>query len=234
MSFLGPLHYDRAKYDEKSRSFRRRRFALFLPLIDHVLDDRARCEILDIGGDPDYWDSVGDLLQQRCCRITLLNRAPYPVDPDKYVSLPGDARDLRQFPDMSFDLVHSNSVIEHVGRWPEMQAMAREVRRLAPNYFVQTPNFWFPIEPHCATPLFHWLPEAIRLSMLMRRPRGHWGRAADVETAMRQIQSVALLDRSMLASLFPDAEIHRERFLGMTKSLIAVRTSPPILRASAP
>jgi hypothetical protein len=124
---------------------------------------------------------------------------------------------------MSFDLVHSNSVIEHVGRWDDMKAMAQEVRRLAPSYFVQTPYFWFPIEPHCSTAFFHWVPEPMRVSMLLRRPRWHWGQAPDVDTAMHLIESAVLIDHRMLNALFPDATIHRERFLGLTKSLIAVR-----------
>jgi hypothetical protein len=115
-------------------------------------------------------------------------------------------------------------VIEHVGSWHDMKAMAQEVRRLAPCYFVQTPYFWFPVEPHNSTLFFHWMPESTRVSLLMRRPRGRWGKAPDVDTAMRQIQSATLLDFRMLATLFPDATIHRERILGLTKSLVAIRT----------
>jgi SAM-dependent methyltransferase len=205
------------------RDFRRRRFQRFLGLIDHVLLKRENCRILDIGGEPEYWEAVADMLGPRKWHVTLLNQTLYPVEDGRFASLVGDARDLSSFADMSFDLVHSNSVIEHVGRWPDMRAMAGEVRRLAPGYFVQTPYFWFPMEPHNSTLFFHWMPESVRVSMLMRRPRGHWGKAPNLETAMLQIQSAVLLDYRMLATLFPDATIERERFLGVTKSLIAVR-----------
>jgi len=211
-----------------SRTFRRRRFRYFLDLVDQVLTSNPVCRILDIGGEPAYWAVVADMMGNRPYHVTLLNREIYETDEAKLTSVSGDARDLCQFADDSFDVVHSNSVIEHVGRWDDMAAMSREVRRLAPNYFVQTPYFWFPIEPHCSTALFHWLPESVRLSMLMRKPRGSWGQAKDVDTAMRQIHSSTLLDKRMLGMLFPDAMIVREKVLGLTKSLIAIRSADAV------
>lgn len=223
MSGWATLRLSGAERAARGRAFRRRRFERFVRLVDHVLAHRDGCRILDIGGEPDYWDDVADILEGRRWRVTFVNLTTFSVDETRFTSLAGDACDLSALEDMSFDVVHSNSVIEHVGRWSDMQAMAREVRRLAPIYFVQTPYFWFPIEPHCATAFFHWMPELVRLSMLMRRPRGHWGKAPDVDTAMGQIHSNVLLDYRMLTTLFPDATIYRERFLGLTKSLIAVR-----------
>ncbi len=61
------------------------------------------------------------------------------------------------FGDREFDIAFSNSVIEHVP--PELQAaFAAEVSRVADRYFVQTPNRYFPIEPHYQLPLFQFLP----------------------------------------------------------------------------
>jgi hypothetical protein len=211
------------KKEIRSRTFRRRRFRLFLKLIDRVLLKHHNCRILDVGGEPQYWRAVADILGSRDIHVTLLNKTIYPADNIMFESVAGDARNLSSLADMSFDLVHSNSVVEHVGHWQDMRSMAHEVRRLAPSYFVQTPNFWFPVEQHCSTLFFHWMPEPIRVSMLMRRPRSHWGQAPDIDTAMRQIQSVMLLDYRALAALFPDSKIYRERFLGLTKSLIAMR-----------
>ena len=205
------------------RSFRRRRFSLFLNLVDEVLSTQETCRILDIGGEPGYWNDTEDILGGRRRHVTLVNLTRFPVEESRFTSVAGDARNLSSYADMSFDLAHSNSVIEHVGSWRDMKAMAQEVRQLAPRYFVQTPYFWFPVEPHNSTFAFHWMPESIRVSLLMRRPRGRWGQAPDVDTAMRQLQSAVLLDRRMLATLFPDATIHRERLFGLTKSLIAIR-----------
>ena len=164
-----------------------------------------------------------DLLDGRKVEITLVNTIFGGSSESGMVHVLGDARKLEALADFSFDLVHSNSVIEHVGRWEDMCSMAQEVRRLAPGYFVQTPYFWFPVEPHCTTAFFHWLPQSIRVSMLMRKPRGAWGIASDIDTAMRQIQSNSLLDKRMMAALFPDAYIEGERFAGLVKSLTAIR-----------
>jgi hypothetical protein len=216
-----------------SRIFRRRRFQACLDLIDRVLADRAVCRIVDIGGEPKYWEDVADMLGSRPIHITLLNRTALEVEGPRFDAVRGDARDLAEYADASFDLAHSNSVIEHVGDWEDMAAMAREVRRIAPLYFVQTPNFWFPVEPHCSTLFFHWVPVPMRVSMLMRRQRGNWSQAPDLSTAMRQIQSNSLLDRRMFATLFPDATIHGEKFLGIVKSWMAIRSSPsdPVMGA---
>jgi hypothetical protein len=210
-----------------SRLFRRWRFQACLDLIDRVLKDRALCRIIDIGGEPKYWADVADLIGSRPVHITVLNQIEVKMEEPRFAGVVGDARDLSAFADGSFDLAHSNSVIEHVGGWDDMAAMAREVRRIAPFYFVQTPNFWFPVEAHCSTLFFHWMPVPIRVSMLMRRPRGNWGQAPDLPTAMRQIQSNSLLDRRMLATLFPDATIRGEKFLGIAKSWMAIRDTPP-------
>ena len=69
-----------------------------------------------------------------------------------------DATNLHEFGDASFDIAFSNSVIEHLSTFENQARMAAEVRRVARAYWVQTPNFWFPIEPHFLVPAWHWLP----------------------------------------------------------------------------
>ncbi len=212
-----------------SRLFRRRRFESFLPLVDAVIARNGHCRILDVGGEARYWSGMADLLGNRAVQVTMVNPARSAMEDTRFGYEMGDARDLSRWPDMSFDIVHSNSVIEHVGTWPDMEEMAREVRRLAPCYFVQTPYFWFPLEPHSSTLFFHWLPEPVRLRLVLRKKRGHWSKAQDVETGMALVRSAFLLDRRMMGALFPDANIQCERVGGVIKSLVAVRSgqAPP-------
>src|ERR1700761_3638287 len=103
--------------DGGSRLYRRRRFQIFLDLIDDVLRQRDVCNILDIGGEPGYWTSMADMLGDRNVRITMVNLSSYDLDDPRFTSIAGDARNLSTWSDMSFDIVHSNSVIEHVGLW---------------------------------------------------------------------------------------------------------------------
>jgi len=134
----------------------------------------------------------------------------------------GDACNL-DFDDKTFDLAHSKPVIEHVGRWRDMLAFAHELRRIAPNYYVQTPYFWFPIEPHLLMPFFHWLPQPVRVSINMRFAMAAVKRP-DVSKCMLQvIDGLRLLDQKMLRALLPDAVIYWERFLLLRKSMIAIR-----------
>src|SRR5262249_36578323 len=145
--------------------FRQARLARFLTIVDEVVSAKGQCRVLDLGGVFEYWQALEDLWQDRPLHFTLVNPCSEPVADKRFISLRGSACDLREFHDNAFDVVHSNSVIEHVGLWSSQREMAREVRRLAPRYFVQTPYFWFPFEPHLRTPFIHWLPEPWRVAI---------------------------------------------------------------------
>lgn len=206
--------------------FRAARFQHFLKLIETIPDTGKPLKILDVGGWSEYWLDKRQLIR-RPTEITLLNLTA--AEAPGYVSISGDARSMPGFADNAFDVVHSNSVIEHVGQWKDMLAMANEVRRIAPAYFVQTPYFWFPIEPHAHTPIIHWLPETWRLRIVMYRQCGpHWPKGETVDHAMRTIQDATLLDKKMFSALFPDAQIVPETVFGLTKSMMAIRTGHDI------
>lgn len=204
--------------------FRARRFAYLRPLIETVIAEKGRCRIADIGGTEYYWNIFGSYVEDRPVEITLMNLEAPAVRSSKFHSLAADATDLSAFDDHAFDLVHSNSVIEHVGNWDRMTRMAHHVRRLAPVYFVQTPNFWFPYEPHFRFPCFHWLPEQVRAELLLRLNLGFGGRRKTYDAAMRGVQSAALLSARQMRELFPDADLVKERAFGLSKSFMAIRS----------
>ena len=189
----------------------------------------AETRILDIGGTPECWS----LIPERP-RVTLLNmpRAKDDVGAGS-AWVAGDGR-LLPFRDRSFDLVFSNSVIEHVGDAESQWRFAREVARVGRAWWVQTPNRWFPVEQHLLTPLLHWLPRSWQRRLMPRL--NLWQRLAPVSEDRRRfyiehyLNDVRLLDAAGLRALFPGAQIVRERFCGLTKSLVAVSLPPPELQ----
>lgn len=217
---------DAADPNSLSSRFRRARARRVQTLIEAAHAERGEARIIDLGGEPDYWLRVFDreLLEGCKVRITLVNPQRFEVDDPLFDPVVGDACRLSGHADLSFDIVHSNSVIEHVGDWGRMEAFATEVRRLAPRYYVQTPYFWFPIEPHFSSPFFHWRSEQARARLLMKRRHGFAARARDLGQAMRDVQHARLLDKQQFRFLFPDAEHIDEKAAGLTKSLIAVRS----------
>ncbi len=184
----------------------------------------AETRVLDIGGTPECWD----LLPVRP-RLVLLNTPRAKDDlagAAEWVA--GDGRQL-PFRDAAFDIVFSNSVIEHVGDSQSQRRFAREVMRVGRAWWVQTPNRWFPVEQHLLTPLVHWMPPAWQRALV---PRVNlWQRVARPSEDRRRfyidhyLRDVKLLGAGELRVLFPGARLIRERFLGWTKSLIV--TSPP-------
>ena len=135
----------------------------------------------------------------------------------------GNACDLSCHPDGAFGLVFSNSVIEHLFTLGHQEAMAREVRRLAPAHWIQTPNFWFPVEPHFLALGWQYLPQRLRVEIIMRRSVGQLGRTPDRIAAEDVVREVRLMRRGELRQMFPGSTIVAERLGGLVKSWIVTR-----------
>jgi hypothetical protein len=204
--------------EEKSLAvqFRRKRFAFFHPLLAQL---KRPVTILDVGGAESYWKTMG-LDGDDQIFITLLNLTKEDVTLPNITSVVGDAREVR-YDDNSFDVVFSNSVIEHVGGHADQAKMAKEVRRVGKRYFIQTPNLYFPLEPHFLFPLFQFLPVTLRVRLLQNFSLGWFPRTPEPAKAREIVESIRLLGRAELLALFPGSSLYEEKVFGMTKSFVA-------------
>ena len=128
------------------------------------------------------------------------------------------------FPDCAFDVVFSNSLVEHLGSQAAQRTFAREVGRLAMGYWVQTPNRWFPIEPHLICPFIHYLPRPLQRPLYPFTPWALLTPGISSPMMDAQFASLLLLTKRTFGQLFPGATIVTERVAGLAKCFIA--TSP--------
>jgi hypothetical protein len=214
---------DRAK--AYTSSFRLKRFAIVKSMIADIIAKKGSCKIIDVGGEFNYWQQYLDQLEGMPITVLIgnIDDRSVPFSDPRFTSCYANACDLSFAAAGEFDLAHSNSVIEHVGRWREMKKMANEIRRVAKAYYVQTPYYWFPMEPHYRTIGYHWLPESWRARLLTWRPMGYFPKAVDFNQAMEYVNDSILLDKLQMKALFPDAVHASERVAGLTKSMIATR-----------
>lgn len=211
------MNYSRIAFFFMER-FRKRRIQIFCAAFPPSV-----CRtILDVGGTPQIWQMLDTPYE-----VTLLNEDPRELETGEGRCVIGDGRDLR-FPDNSFDVAFSNSVIEHVGGWEDMQRFASELRRVGTFFYCQTPNKWFPVEPHLGTVFLHWWPGLLNFYFVTRYFT-LWGllnRPSRVQV-QKSLASIRLLTRRDLEHLFPGATIVTERFLLLSKSYAALALHPP-------
>jgi len=218
------LFVDRSTDPQVVNAFRRRRGRRLARLLGELHRRYGRpLHILDVGGKAPYWQNV-DLAH--VAKITLQNLNAIDIerskaevgDSDFFDFTIGDATNMVEYHDGAFDLLHSNSVIEHVGDWPRMARFAREVRRVGRAGWIQTPAWEFPFEVHAKQPFVHWFANPVRTSTLRLRRR--W-RHADVAARRRYVDDINMLSHAEFRALFPDSDIFVERFLLLPKSYTA-------------
>lgn len=185
-----------------------------------------RTRVVDVGGNRAIWQSVPE---SRRPQVTFVNlpRAFEPGDEGTRLVFADGTR--LPFADASFDIAFSNSVIEHVGGPAAQRAFADEIRRVARAYWVQTPNRRFPVEQHLLTPVVHWLPRGLQRRVVPAANVWKFVANPDRDQASfyysHYLNDIRLLTASGMRDLFPDAHLLRERFAGLTKSLIAWRAA---------
>ncbi len=196
---------------------RRKRFASFR---EFIRDLPKPVRILDVGGREQFWITVG-CTDPHEVQVTLLNLETGSATLEGFSHVAGNACAL-SWATGSFDVVFSNSVIEHVGGPQQRAAMAREVMRVGRRWFIQTPNRWFPIEPHFLFPCFQFLPLELRARLASWMPLCCAGRIRDLTEARRAVAEVELIGSSEMRRLFPGSQVLKERAFGLTKSLTAL------------
>lgn len=238
---LRNLLFDSYNPDSLAWRLRYKRFAYFKSWLAQF---PRPLKILDVGGTIAYWKTMGfDQLQD--IEIVLLNLEAVPVDSPHFTSIAGDATDMSQFRNKEFDIVFSNSVIEHVGDDVQQAQMAREIMRVGKAYFVQTPSLYFPIESHSCMPFYQFMPTFIRTLLLYyfditgggigrtleawkarftfrrfeRMPHESWERCHE------RVKALRLLSGRKFRRFFPNGKLYKEKCFGLTKSYI-LHTSP--------
>lgn len=193
--------------------------------------------ILDIGSEDGT--NIAQLLQGTAVvpanvYIADISEAAVRIGMERYgfqpVVIPESGR--LPFEDRFFDVVYCSSVIEHVTvpkalvweirdgqsfsrhAWNRQQEFAGEIQRLGRTYFVQTPNRLFPVESHTWLPFVGYLPRRLLVPLLKLSNRV-WPK--------KTAPDWNLLSAPEMARLFPDATIVQERFLGLCKSIMAVK-----------
>lgn len=193
--------------------FRSRRIELFI----NLFNPGKETKILDVGGTSETWLKTG-LIKN----VTLLNLTK-PKKRDLglgFQCVQADAVNMNIIDNQSFDIVFSNSVIEHVGGGSQ-ENFADEIRRVGSSYWIQTPNKYFPVEPHLMFPFAQFLPSKPQQWIAHYWPNSNYRKWGVEKNRIGQLlEDTHLLSENELSKLFPEATIHKEKVAGLTKSLI--------------
>ncbi len=204
---------------------RRRRAGFFHSFIAAM---KRPLNIVDLGGTVKFWADWGIALQDRL-NITLINN--HRLDPTNrgsdnpfpfILNRDADATELTVADLRQYDLIFSNSFLEHLEDRRAQARLARAIVASRVPYFIQVPNKRSPIDPHFPSPLvpfFAMYPEWLRARLLTLGAFGSGGRAPSLARARLRMRVYNPLGAGEVSALFPNATISFER------PLIIVATS---------
>lgn len=198
-----------------SEYFRRKRGALFR----ETLPAFTSLKVCDVGGSRHFWEKQEAANIPR--DLTLVNIR----DDGQARSYTGSFGGVNvivydgerlPFADKSFDVAVCNSVIEHVP--PAARAnLVDEINRVSNYFFIQTPAYVFPVEPHFFCPGLHWLPRPVARQAVRLSPWRFLSRPSE-EHIREYFDEIQILTLKEFRSYAPDAELATETFLGVPKS----------------
>lgn len=186
--------------------------------------------VIDLGGRLDTWARA----EVRPRRVHLVNLEALPTEVPEWAEVDhGDVCALpKRIAERRYDLVYSNSVLEHLGGHERRLRFAEAVSTLATAHWIQTPYRYFPIEPHWLAPGMQFLPVRTQVAVARRWPLAH-SPTPTRQAATEAVLWTELLSRSQMRHYFPHSQIRTERLAGLPKSLIAVAGAPDRTAARA-
>ena len=107
--------------------FRNERTKFFLGIIGKLKYENLK--ILDVGGTDYFWTTLNSQLQCKW-RIDLVNLNKEANNKSAFNYILADGRDLSAIQVGYYDIIFSNSVIEHVGDFEDQEKFANEIRRV--------------------------------------------------------------------------------------------------------
>jgi hypothetical protein len=181
--------------------------------------DLADMRVLDLGGTAVSWRVLG--LRARNVTVVNLDEVKGPEEPWlEYVRGDACAGGFGQY-----DLVFSNSLMEHLGGHTRRRQFADVVRESAPSWWIQTPYRYFPVEPHWVFPGFQFMPFRTRVFISQHWSMLHMPACKDRTAAEELVASVELISASEMRSYFPTGQIWFERIAGIPKSIVSLRVA---------
>lgn len=219
MSFISDLFASSDQPNSLGAKFRSKRQADFEAFFFNTFSKNEPIRILDLGGTSYFWknSSIPDLPR---ISITLLNLHLESSQHPNINAVKGDATQLVDFEPKEFDLVFSNSVIEHLYTLENQQKMADEIRRVGKYHFIQTPNKHFPVEAHYALPFAQYMPKKW-VHFILTRTKLSRLQKWKTEDAKQYLEEIRLITEPELRDLFPKSLIYQEKLMGLVKSISA-------------
>jgi hypothetical protein len=219
---MGSLHDARNRLVDAQGSIGERRRSKRWDWFAKTFTDIESMSVIDLGGTAEAWRRA----PVRPASLHIINLELESAEVPAWIRVDrADACDLpAHIASRRYDLVFSNSVIEHVGGHSQRQHFADTIHTLADRHWVQTPYRYFPIEPHWLFPGFQFLPLSARAGISRHWPLAH-SPSKGREESVQQAMSVELLSRTEMAFYFPGSMIGSERILGIVKSLVAIKVS---------
>lgn len=213
------LLYNANQNNEGSISFKLRKKRLeFFSKFCETIEKPVR--ILDLGGSDYHWRN-SDFKDNKSFHITLINTEVQNIKDFRNISfIKRDVRDLTFFDDKEYDVVYSNSMFEHLNKFEEQKKIAGEVIRIGKHYFIQTPNYYFPVEPHFLFPFFQFLSDDLKTKLVSKYSQGWYNKQTDESKARRLATSIRLLKKNEIMRIFPGSKIYSEKYFFLNKSFI--------------